>query len=65
MRVSLSEKDIEIPEGLTIQDLVNSHPGIGRVLVELNGNLVKTEQWTHTRLQPGDKIELIQVVVGG
>ncbi len=65
MRVCLGEKDVEIREGLTLQELVNSRPGIGRVLVELNGNLVKTEQWAQTRLQPGDRIELIQVVVGG
>jgi thiamine biosynthesis protein ThiS len=65
MKVCLGEKDIDVLEGWTLQELVNSRPGLGRVLVELNGNLVKTEQWAQTRLQPGDKIELIQVVVGG
>ena len=65
MRVSLGGKDLEIKDGQTVQELVNSHSVKGRVLVELNGNLVKTEQWKQTRLNPGDKIDLIQVVVGG
>jgi thiamine biosynthesis protein ThiS len=65
MRVSLGGKDMEIQEGLTVQELVSSRPGTGRVLVELNGNLIKTEQWGQTQLKPGDKIDLIQVVVGG
>jgi sulfur carrier protein len=65
MRVSLGDKDVEIQDGQTVQELVNSHSVKGRVLVELNGNLVKTEQWGQTRLKPGDKIDLIQVVVGG
>ncbi len=65
MRVSLGGKDMEIEDGLTLQELVSSRPVTGRVLVELNGNLIKTEQWKQTRLKPGDKIDLIQVVVGG
>lgn len=65
MRVSLGDKDVEIQDSQTVQELVNSHSVKGRVLVELNGNLVKTEQWGKTRLKPGDKIDLIQVVVGG
>jgi thiamine biosynthesis protein ThiS len=65
MRVSLGGKDVEIGDGQTLQELVNSLSVKGRVLVELNGNLVKTEQWRQTRLNPGDKIDLIQVVVGG
>ena len=65
MRVSLGGKEMEIQDGLTLRELVSSRPGTGRVLVELNGNLIKTEQWGQTRLKPGDKIDLIQVVVGG
>jgi thiamine biosynthesis protein ThiS len=65
MRVSLGGKDMDIQDGLTLQELVSSRPGTGRVLVELNGNLIKTEQWGQTQLKPGDKIDLIQVVVGG
>jgi thiamine biosynthesis protein ThiS len=65
MRVSLGGKDTEIKDGLTLQELIDSRSLPGRVLIELNGSLVKAEQWSHTRLNPGDVIEMVQVVVGG
>ena len=65
MLISLGGKDTEVKDEITLQELVKSRGLPGRVLVELNGSLVKTEQWNQTRLKSGDVIEMIQVVVGG
>ena len=36
-----------------------------RVIAELNGEIVKSQQWANTSLQDGDKIELVGFVGGG
>ena len=50
----------------TIADVVTRR-GIdaGALVVELNRAIVKQEQWSSTRLQAGDRLELLSFVGGG
>ena len=56
----------ENSESCTIADLV-MHRGLdaGALVVELNRAIVKQEQWPTTRLQAGDRLELLSFVGGG
>ncbi|MCL2790007.1 MAG: sulfur carrier protein ThiS [Desulfobulbus sp.] len=50
----------------TIAELV-AYKGLasGALIVELNQRIVKQEQWPQTRLQAGDRLELLSFVGGG
>ncbi|WP_310598993.1 sulfur carrier protein ThiS [Desulfobulbus sp.] len=37
----------------------------GALVVELNQRIIKQEQWPQTRLQAGDRLELLSFVGGG
>lgn len=66
MYVTLNGKEHEVPDGITVQGLLNYlelHPR--RVAVELNRMIVKRAEFDETKLQPGDCIEILQFVGGG
>lgn len=56
----------EATEPCTIADVVTRR-GLeaGALVVELNRAIVKQEQWSSTRLQAGDRLELLSFVGGG
>ena len=56
----------EATEPCTIADVVTRR-GLeaGALVVELNRAIVKQEQWPTTRLQAGDRLELLSFVGGG
>ena len=66
MRVILNGKERDIPNGLTVDGLLN-HLDVRpqRVAVEINRVIVKRERFAETYVQPGDTIEILQFVGGG
>lgn len=50
----------------TIADLV-AHKGLESqsLIVELNRNIIKQEQWSSVQLKAGDRLELLNFVGGG
>ncbi len=66
MLIKINGGSTEIPDGLSIQDLLaaRSLPGDG-IITELNGEIVKAEQRSSTRLNNNDNLEVIQVIGGG
>jgi sulfur carrier protein len=54
------------PDGVSLVDLLG-HLGIAqdRVAIELNGTIVKKQDWAATRVDPGAKLEIVQFVGGG
>ena len=45
--------------------LAEKHLAPERVVVELNGSIVKRPQWREVRLQDGDVLEIVRFVGGG
>jgi sulfur carrier protein len=37
----------------------------GALVVELNGQIIKQQQWAETQLNSGDRLELLSFVGGG
>ncbi len=55
-----------VPEGSSVSQLLES---LGlpadRVAVEYNREILKKERWPETRLQAGDRLEIVTFVGGG
>jgi sulfur carrier protein len=64
--ISLNGEPYRISAGATIADLVS---GLGRdprtVAVERNADLVPRARFAETRLEPGDRLEVVHFVQGG
>lgn len=62
----LNGEPYQVAEGATVADLV---AGLGRdprtVAVERNGDLVPRARLGETRLEPGDRLEVVHFVQGG
>ncbi|MBI2831153.1 MAG: sulfur carrier protein ThiS [Chloroflexi bacterium] len=65
MLVQINGSKTEIPDGLSIEQLMRARNLPYTIIVELNGNIIKAERWGDTRLNPDDSLEMIQLVVGG
>ena len=66
MKVAVNGTADQFPENTSIHDVVASKTLQEEiVIVLLNGEMLKKEVWADTRLQAGDKIEIVRVVGGG
>ncbi|MFL6236618.1 MAG: sulfur carrier protein ThiS [Thermoanaerobaculia bacterium] len=66
LEVVLNGEPHRVPEGATVADLVASlgrHPRT--VAVERNGDLVPRARFAETRLDAGDRLEVVHFVQGG
>ncbi|HKD82668.1 MAG TPA: sulfur carrier protein ThiS [Candidatus Angelobacter sp.] len=66
MTLHVNGEPRELPDGLTVAALV-AELGMkpDRVAVELNLEIVPRSQWETTRLNAGDKLEVVHFVGGG
>ena len=66
MKITINGKEKEYDSGLSLNDLVSqSSKTPKRVIVEVNGNILKNDVWDTTSVQEGDTIELVTFVGGG
>jgi sulfur carrier protein len=66
MLVKINGQVSELPESLTLEDLVVNR-GLKKnlVIIELNGQVFPKNQWDSTRLKKDDSLEIIQIIGGG
>ncbi len=64
--ISVNGETRTLKSGATVLDLLRDL-GLdgGRVAVERNLEILPRPQWTDTRLEPGDRYEIVQFVGGG
>ena len=56
----------QIPQGLTIEQLVNSLELVSqRLAIEYNRKILKRENWPYQLISEGDRIEIVHFVGGG
>ncbi len=66
MVILLNGKDRELEDGLSVREAVERYsPGRLALIVELNGRMVAKNDWGSVILQPGDRMELVELVGGG
>jgi sulfur carrier protein len=66
MKIQVNGEDKEVTEGLSITRLLDElqiRPG--RVVIELNRNIVSREAHGSTLLKDGDALEIVHFVGGG
>lgn len=66
MNVVVNGESREVPDGLSVAALL-AHLGLqmGRVAIERNLAILPRSQWDSTRVQPGDRYEIVHFVGGG
>ena len=66
MTLQLNGERREVPDGLSLAGLVDwLELPADRVAVERNLEVVKRADWNATRLENGDRLEIVQMVGGG
>jgi thiamine biosynthesis protein ThiS len=66
MQVVINGEDRNFEEPLTLAGLVQAlGMKTDRVAVELNRDIVPRDQWDHTQLADGDRLEIVHFVGGG
>lgn len=66
MRVILNGVEREIPDGMTLsQLLVFLDLAPERLAVERNYQIVRRADWDHIKLEEGDRLEIVHFVGGG
>lgn len=66
MKITLNGKETNNDTFKNIEELVTSSVAKSEgIVVELNGKIIRKNQWKEQPLKEGDKIELIQFVGGG
>jgi len=63
--IKVSGDEIKLPEGCSIQQLMELKNAPDNVVVVLNGDIVDARVWDNTTLTANDEVELIQFVAGG
>jgi len=66
MRLVINADEKEFADGLSLADLI-AQLGMkaDRVAVELNREIIARAQWSGTKLNDGDKLEIVHFVGGG
>lgn len=66
MNLTINGELRQIDDGLTLAQFLESRELKAQmVVVERNGGIVPREQYAVTALQPGDALEIVQMMAGG
>ena len=66
MKIILNGQEKQLTSTQSLNQLIEQFcKQNNRVIAELNGEIVKSQQWEKTSLNDGDKIELVSFVGGG
>jgi thiamine biosynthesis protein ThiS len=66
LRLQINGENREIAAGSSLDDLISELSlAPQRVAIELNGEVVRRDQWSLTTLNENDRIEIVHFVGGG
>ena len=66
MKILVNGEAIDCDDGITVDRLINLHRfSPETTLVERNGVALQRREWSRERLQPNDRVEILQVASGG
>jgi len=64
--IKVNGRDFEWEEGLTVEKLLEKKRYIfPKIIVKINGSLIKKEEWANTIINDGDDVKAIHVFAGG
>jgi len=66
VKLKVNGQEAEIPEGASLADYLSGQGfNLEAVVVELNGGILKKDDWPRVRLQSRDRLEVVSFVGGG
>ena len=65
MQVTINGEPRNVPENLTITDLLNDMKIEGKIAVEVNQEILPRSQFGDYQLNPGDTLEIVHAIGGG
>ena len=69
MKITINGQTKELPAAASLKDVISQfckdERSSNRVISELNGSIIKCNQWQDTPVKDGDTIELVSFVGGG
>ena len=66
MELTINGEPREFHEGLSVSGLIEQLTmTAGRIVVELNHEILPREEWLRTILKTGDRLEIVHFVGGG
>lgn len=65
MQVIINQKPIELPEGASLAQALDSFGAQPPFAVAVNLDFVHRQDYASTALKPGDRVEVVQPVAGG
>ena len=66
MKIILNGQEKQLTTTQSLNQLIEQFgKQSNRVIAEVNGEIVKSQQWGSTSLKDGDKVELVSFVGGG
>ena len=66
MRIEVNGQGREVPDQMTLSELVKHLDlDLGRLAIELNGEVVRRAEWSTTVLAEGARVEIVHFVGGG
>lgn len=64
--IQVNGRDFEWQEGLTIQAILDAHRySSPRIVVKVNGEVVRRPEWSHYLVDDGDDVRAIHLIGGG
>ena len=67
MRIEINGEARDVPENLTLETLL-AHLDLNapeRIAIEHNRRVVRRAEWAQTKIEEGDRIEIVHFVGGG
>lgn len=65
MQVIINQKPMELPEGVSLAEALESFGAQPPFAVAVNLGFVHRQDYAHTPLKAGDRVEVVQPVAGG
>ena len=66
MKITLNGQEKELSDALSFETIIEQFcKDTKHVIAEVNGTIVKSQQWAQKKLSHGDTVELVNFVGGG
>ncbi len=65
MQVTINGETRNLPEKITVNDLLNEMKIEGKIAIELNQEILPRSQFSEYQINPGDTLEIVHAIGGG
>jgi len=65
MQVTINGETRNLPENITVNDLLDEMKIEGKIAIELNQEILPRSQFSEYQINPGDTLEIVHAIGGG